>query len=249
VPFAGDVEGYAAQSLFAVREMGMGTMEADGEQQLGELVARRFRGTLSMMGKSRSMAYWVLVKDGSGLALQCGGDGADWYAQCVEIAGSFRVTGPVPQTSAELPAAAVSLRELPGYTAELREDWQMFSTLQYPDAVFQLRAAAPVAGQFPAAVLRKGPWTGGKRWEVDVEKELVGEGAKIGGREATTLLGVKTTLFAVEMPPQAGGYAALVTGIVVDGEELRLSCVASPLVIAALRPDCMRLISSLQRVP
>jgi hypothetical protein len=84
---------------------------------------------------------------------------------------------------------------------------------------------------------------------VDAEKELVGDGAKVRGREAITLLGVKTTLFAVEVPPQAGGYAALVTGIVVDGEELRLSCVASPLVIAALQPDCLRMISSLKRAP
>ena len=249
VPFAGDVDEFAAQSLFAFAEMGLGTMRADGEAQLGEIAARRYRGTLSMMGKTREVAYWFFVREGSGVTLQCGGEAQGWIELCAEIAASFRVTGPVPQVSAALPVTTVSLRELPGYAAELRDDWQMFSTVQYPDAVFQLRALAPVAGQFPSAVLRRRPWAGGKRWDVGVEQEIAGEEAKLRKREAVTFLGEKTTLLEVEVPPKHGGYVALVTGIVKDGEETRLSCAASPLVIEALRPDCLRMISSLKRRP
>lgn len=249
VVFAGDAEGFAAQSLFAFAELGMGTMAPDGEATLGGVPARRYRGSLSMMGKTRQVAYWFLVKDGSGLALQCGGDGPRWLEQCAEIAGSFRVTGPVPQTPVVLPTTTSSLRELPGFTAELRDDWQLFATVQYPDAVFQLRATAPVAGQFPSAVLRRNAWTGGERWDAGVEREIAAEGAKIRRREAITFLGAKTTLLEVEVPPHKGGYVSLLTGTIAGGEELRLSCVASPLVIEALRPDCLRMIASMQRRP
>jgi hypothetical protein len=140
VPFAGDVDEFAAQSLFAFAEMGLGTMRADGEAQLGEIAARRYRGTLSMMGKTREVAYWFFVREGSGVTLQCGGEAQGWIELCAEIAASFRVTGPVPQVSAALPVTTRSLRELPGYAAELRDDWQMFSTVQYPDAVLRMRA-------------------------------------------------------------------------------------------------------------
>ena len=53
----------------------------------------------------------------------------------------------------------------------------------------------------------------------------------------------------VEVPPHKGGYVSLLTGTIAGGEELRLSCVASPLVIEALRPDCLRMIASMQRRP
>ena len=98
-------------------------------------------------------------------------------------------------------------------------------------------------------MLRRRPWAGGKRWDVGLEQEIAGEGAKLRKREAVTFLGEKTTLLEVEVPPKHGGYVALVTGIVKDGEETRLSCVASPLVIEALRPDCLRMISSMKRRP
>lgn len=245
VPFAGDAAGFAAQSLFAFTEAGMGTMAADGEADLGGVPARRYRGTLAMMGKTREVAYWFFVHDGSGLALQCGGEGPQWFSQCVEIVASFRVTGAVPPVAVALPAATVSLRELPGYTAELRDDWQMFSTVQHPDAVFQLRAVAPAAGMFPGAVLRRRPWTGGKLWSADFLAEITALGGRELGRNGVIFLAEKASMLEVELPPQAGGYRALVTGVVRDGMEIRLSCVASPLVMDALRPDCLRLIATL----
>jgi len=249
VPFAGDAEGFAAQSLFVFADAGLGTMAADGEADLGGVPARRYRGTLAMMGKTREVAYWFFVRDGSGLALQCGGDGPEWFSRCVEIVASFRVTGPVPPVAVALPAATVSLRELPGYAAELREDWQMFSTVQHPDAVFQLRAVAPTAGMFPGAVLRRRPWTGGKLWSADFLAEITAQGGRELGRDGVIFLAEKTSVLEVELPPQAGGYRALVTGVVRDGMEIRLSCLASPLVMDALRPDCLRLIATLAPRP
>ena len=96
------IEALAAKAISATSA----AAKPDGEATLGGVPARRYRGSLSMMGKTRQVAYWFLVKDGSGLALQCGGDGPRWLEQCAEIAGSFRVTGPVPQTPVVLPTPA-----------------------------------------------------------------------------------------------------------------------------------------------
>lgn len=246
VPFSGDAESFAAQSLFAYAEMGLGVMVPDGALDLGGIEARSYRGTIAMQGKAGELIYWFFVRDGSGAAIQCGGEHGDAMALCRTIAASFRVTAPLPMANMTLPAVPVTSRALPGHVADVREDWQLYTAISYPDAVFQLRGPAPLAGMFPSSVLRRRLWPhAGAAWETGVEQELTAENTRILKREKVSFLGEETTMLEVLAIPGAGGFRGWLVGRVKDGVELRLSCVASPLVIFELRPDCLKLITSL----
>jgi hypothetical protein len=243
IPFEGDAQGFAEQSLFAYAEMGMGNMVADGDATVGGVPAKRYHGVIAVGDKGGVVAYWFFVRDGSGGGIQCGGT---QIAACEAIVKTFEIVAPLPRAVLTVPPSAVRPRELPGFTGAVRDDWQLFSTVSYPDAVFQLRGAQPIAGMFPAAVMRRRPWKeGAKAWQAEVEQELAADGAKILATTEVTFLGASAPLLEVQAATKMGGYRALVTGQVSDGTETRVSCVASPLVFEALRADCMTLLKTL----
>ncbi len=247
VPFSGDAEAFAAQSLFAYAELGLGVMVPDGALDLGGIEARGYRGTIAMHGKAGELIYWFFVRDGSGAAIQCGGEHGDAMALCRTVAATFPVTAPLPVGNMTLPTVPVTARELPGHVADVREDWQLYTAVSYPDAVFQLRGPAPLAGMFPSAVLRRRLWPQADvAWETGVEQELAAESSRILKREKISFLGEEATMLEILALPAMGGFRGWLVGRVKDGVELRMSCVASPLVIFELRPDCVKLITSLR---
>jgi hypothetical protein len=244
IPFEGDAKGFSEQSLFAYSEMGMGNMIDDGEAEVAGVPARRSHGVVALGDKSGVVAYWFFVKDGSGAGIQCGGTE---IAGCEAIVKTFKIVAPLPKAELSVPASPRKQRALPGsFSAEVRDDWQAFSTVTYPDAVFQLRAGAPIAGMFPSAVMRRRAWKGAADgWQADFEKELDAEGSKVIARDELVFLGDKAPLLEVQSSTQVGGYRALVTGRVRDGVETRVSCASAPQVFDELRADCMTLLKTL----
>lgn len=250
VPFSGDAESFAAQSLYAYAEMGMGVMMPDGALDLGGIEAKGYRGTIAMHGRAAELMYWFFVRDGSGAGVQCGGVSTDELARCRTIAATFRVTAPLPMANMTLPASPIAPRELPGHVADVRADWQLYTTVSYPDAVFQLRGPEPLAGMFPSSVLRRRAWPDAAiPWETGVAQELAAEGTRILKQEKISFLGKPAVLLEILAIPAAGGFRGFLTGSIEGGVEMRMSCVASPLVISELRPDCIRLFTSLKPRP